>query len=40
VVHVTSDVGGFGRGQIIQRLDSGAYAAGTEPRADGGIAAW
>jgi gamma-glutamyltranspeptidase / glutathione hydrolase len=39
-LHVTGDAGGFGRGQIIQRLANGAYAAGTEPRADGGVAAW
>lgn len=30
----------FGRGQIIRRLDSGVYAGGTEPRADGEVAAW
>jgi gamma-glutamyltranspeptidase/glutathione hydrolase len=30
----------FGRGQIIQRLANGSYIAGTEPRADGYIAAW
>jgi gamma-glutamyltranspeptidase/glutathione hydrolase len=30
----------FGRGQIIQRLPSGIYAAGTEMRADGYIAVW
>ena len=30
----------FGRGQIIRRLDSGAYAGGTEPRTDGVVAAW
>jgi gamma-glutamyltranspeptidase/glutathione hydrolase len=40
VVHVSGEAGGFGRGQIIQRLDEGVFAAGTEPRADGGIAAW
>jgi gamma-glutamyltranspeptidase/glutathione hydrolase len=39
-VHVTADAGGFGRGQLIQRLEHGVYVAGTEPRADGGIAAW
>ena len=26
---------GYGRGQIIRRLANGAYAAGSEPRADG-----
>ena len=30
----------FGRGQIIRRLESGVYAGGTEPRADGTVAAW
>jgi len=30
----------FGRGQIIWRLDEGVYVAGTEPRADGCVAAW
>ncbi|WP_025770068.1 gamma-glutamyltransferase family protein [Thioalkalivibrio sp. HK1] len=30
----------FGRGQIIRRLASGALAGGTEPRADGTVAAW
>jgi gamma-glutamyltranspeptidase/glutathione hydrolase len=30
----------FGRGQIIQRLSSGIYAAGTEKRTDGYIAVW
>jgi len=32
---VAADRLGFGRGQIIRRLASGAYAAGSEPRADG-----
>ncbi|MDR1625459.1 MAG: gamma-glutamyltransferase family protein [Spirochaetia bacterium] len=35
----TSDMP-FGRGQIIQRLPSGVYAAGTEKRTDGYIAVW
>jgi gamma-glutamyltranspeptidase/glutathione hydrolase len=39
-VQVASDSSGFGRGQMIWRLDSGAYAVATEPRADGGIAVW
>ena len=39
-VQVASNSGGFGRGQVIWRLDSGAYALATEPRADGGIAVW
>lgn len=30
----------FGRGQIIVRLDDGVYAAGSDPRADGLVAAW
>ena len=30
----------FGRGQIIRRLESGVYAGGTEPRADGVAAGW
>ncbi len=32
--------GGFGRGQIIWRLENGVLVGGTEPRADGQIAAW
>jgi len=39
-VQVASNSGGFGRGQLIWRLDQGAYAVATEPRADGGIAVW
>ncbi len=34
-VRIAADGLGFGRGQIIRRLDSGAYAAGSEPRTDG-----
>jgi gamma-glutamyltranspeptidase/glutathione hydrolase len=34
-VVVMQDSIGFGRGQIICRLPSGAYAAGSEPRTDG-----
>ena len=30
----------FGRGQIIWRSDEGSLAGGTEPRADGAVAAW
>ena len=32
--------GGFGRGQIIWRLETGALVGGTEPRTDGQVAAW
>ena len=39
-VEIAPDRLDFGRGQIIRRLDSGAYAGGTEPRADGEVAAW
>ncbi|MEY2937040.1 MAG: hypothetical protein RL033_7789 [Pseudomonadota bacterium] len=39
-VQVASSAGGFGRGQMIWRLDQGAYAIATEPRADGGVYAW
>ncbi|MCP4428918.1 MAG: gamma-glutamyltransferase [Chloroflexi bacterium] len=35
-VDVDSDVDVFGNGQIIWQLDSGAYAAGSDGRADGG----
>jgi gamma-glutamyltranspeptidase/glutathione hydrolase len=34
-VAVEHAAGGFGKGQIIWRLPSGAYVAGSEPRADG-----
>ncbi len=39
-VQVAANSGSFGRGQVIWRLSSGAYAVATEPRADGGIAVW
>ena len=39
-VEVADDEGSFGRGQIIWRLSSGAYAGATEPRTDGTVAAW
>ncbi len=35
VVRVAAEPSGFGRGQAIWRLPSGAYAAGSEPRCDG-----
>ncbi len=35
-VEIYPDVGLFGNGQIIWRLESGAYAAGSDGRADGG----
>ncbi|MCS6881408.1 MAG: gamma-glutamyltransferase family protein [Oscillochloridaceae bacterium] len=39
-VRVEAEVGPFGRGQIIWRLDTGAYLAGSEPRCDGCAAGW
>nr|WP_276719014.1 gamma-glutamyltransferase family protein [Kyrpidia tusciae] len=36
----SADTGSFGRGQIIWRLDNGVLVGGTEPRADGQVAAW
>ena len=39
-IEVVNTNGGMGRGQIIWRLEDGALAGGTEPRADGTIAAW
>ncbi len=39
-LQVLADVGGFGRGQAIWRLDSGAYMAGSEPRCDGCAVGW
>lgn len=35
-----AEVGGFGRGQIIWRRDSGEYVAGTEARCDGVAVGW
>jgi len=35
-----AQIGSFGRGEIIIRLDNGAYAGATEPRADGYVAVW
>jgi gamma-glutamyltranspeptidase/glutathione hydrolase len=34
-VVVQHNPGWFGRGQIIRRLENGAYVAGSDPRADG-----
>ncbi|HEX5691893.1 MAG TPA: gamma-glutamyltransferase family protein, partial [Roseiflexaceae bacterium] len=39
-VQVVSDISGFGRGQAIWRLDTGAYLAGGETRSDGGAVGW
>lgn len=39
-VQVEAEVSGFGRGQVIWRLASGDYVAGTEPRCDGVAAGW
>lgn len=39
-VRVNPDPVSFGRGQIIWRDENGVMAGGTEPRADGAIAAW
>lgn len=37
---INPEPAGFGRGQIIWRDENGIMAGGTEPRADGAIAAW
>jgi gamma-glutamyltranspeptidase/glutathione hydrolase len=39
-VHLPPVRSGFGRGQIIWRLDEGAYIAGSDPRADGAAVGW
>ena len=39
-ITVVTDRTGFGRGQIIRRLDNGIYVAGSEPRADGAAVGW
>ncbi len=40
VVNVAADSAGFGRGQIIWRLQNGVLAGGTESRTDSQIAVW
>ncbi|MBP3811673.1 MAG: gamma-glutamyltransferase family protein [Acidaminococcaceae bacterium] len=40
IVKVMEEFTSFGRGQIIVRQPDGIYAAATEPRADGVVAAW
>ena len=39
-IKVMKEFTSFGRGQIIVRQPDGVYAAGTEPRTDGVVAAW
>lgn len=39
-VRIAADSGGFGRGQIIWRNPHGVLVGGTDPRADGVVAAW
>ncbi|NJN19140.1 MAG: gamma-glutamyltransferase family protein [Oscillochloris sp.] len=39
-VEIDSTLSGFGRGQIIWRMDSGDYVAGTESRTDGSAIGW
>jgi gamma-glutamyltranspeptidase / glutathione hydrolase len=39
-IEVANDGGGFGRGQVIVRMQNGSLAGGTEPRTDGQIAAF
>ena len=39
-IKINLDPSGFGRGQIIWRSPDGVLAGGTEPRADGVVAAW
>jgi gamma-glutamyltranspeptidase/glutathione hydrolase len=37
-ITISHDNSNFGRGQMILRLENGAYVAGTETRTDGNIA--
>ena len=37
---VKGDIQTYGRGQIIWRSEAGVLVGGTEPRADGAVAAW
>ena len=39
-VEIVDDRTAMGRGEIIWRCENGVYAAGTEPRCDGTVAAW
>lgn len=39
-IKIAADPAGFGRGQIIWKNDEGVLTGGTEPRADGAVAAW
>lgn len=39
-IKINIDPSGFGRGQIIWRNENGVLVGGTEPRADGAVAAW
>ncbi len=39
-VRIDAEHGGFGRGQIIWRLPTGAYVAGSESRCDGAVVGW
>jgi gamma-glutamyltranspeptidase/glutathione hydrolase len=39
-IEIELDSSSFGRGQIIFRDNRGVLMGGTEPRADGGVAAW